>query len=88
MLTPLSVIPDVDNDRVQDLIMFITKGGQVCHPEALITPGYGRNAVYLHLVVSEEVSGGLWFLWVWGGFFLSLHRYTAKSARVFYGLKK
>uniref|UniRef100_A0A8C5U0P0 Family with sequence similarity 234 member A n=1 Tax=Malurus cyaneus samueli TaxID=2593467 RepID=A0A8C5U0P0_9PASS len=37
-LTPLSVIPDVDNDRVQDLIIFITKGDQVCHPEALITP--------------------------------------------------
>ncbi|NWR42388.1 F234A protein, partial [Regulus satrapa] len=29
VLTPLSVIPDVDNDGVQDLIMFITKGGQV-----------------------------------------------------------
>ncbi|XP_031982280.1 protein FAM234A [Corvus moneduloides] len=29
LLTPLSVIPDVDNDGVQDLIIFITKGGQV-----------------------------------------------------------
>ncbi|XP_059717787.1 protein FAM234A [Haemorhous mexicanus] len=29
VLTPLSVIPDVDNDRVQDLIIFITKEGQV-----------------------------------------------------------
>ncbi|XP_068062704.1 protein FAM234A [Anomalospiza imberbis] len=29
MLTPLSVIPDVDNDGVQDLIIFITKEGQV-----------------------------------------------------------
>ncbi|NWT89979.1 F234A protein, partial [Lanius ludovicianus] len=29
VLTPLSVIPDVDNDGVQDLIIFITKGGQV-----------------------------------------------------------
>ncbi|NXO80028.1 F234A protein, partial [Sitta europaea] len=28
LLTPLSVIPDVDNDGVQDLIVFITKGGQ------------------------------------------------------------
>lgn len=29
VLTPLSVIPDVDNDGVQDLIIFIAKGGQV-----------------------------------------------------------
>ncbi|NXR50540.1 F234A protein, partial [Hippolais icterina] len=29
VLTPLSVIPDVDNDGVQDLITFITKEGQV-----------------------------------------------------------
>ncbi|NXB71393.1 F234A protein, partial [Donacobius atricapilla] len=29
VLTPLSVIPDVDNDGVQDLIIFITKEGQV-----------------------------------------------------------
>ncbi|XP_068885650.1 protein FAM234A [Aphelocoma coerulescens] len=29
LLTPLSVIPDVDNDGVQDLIIFITQGGQV-----------------------------------------------------------
>ncbi|RLW01489.1 hypothetical protein DV515_00008027 [Chloebia gouldiae] len=29
VLTPLSVIPDVDNDEVQDLIIFITKEGQV-----------------------------------------------------------
>ncbi|NXO70679.1 F234A protein, partial [Phainopepla nitens] len=29
VLTPLSVIPDVDKDGVQDLIIFITKGGQV-----------------------------------------------------------
>ncbi|XP_036248441.1 protein FAM234A [Molothrus ater] len=29
VLTPLSVIPDVDNDRVQDLMIFITKEGQV-----------------------------------------------------------
>lgn len=29
LLTPLSVIPDVDNDGVQDLIIFIAKGGQV-----------------------------------------------------------
>ncbi|NWH98556.1 F234A protein, partial [Tichodroma muraria] len=29
LLTPLSVIPDVDNDGIQDLIIFITKGGQV-----------------------------------------------------------
>ncbi|NWX53443.1 F234A protein, partial [Promerops cafer] len=29
VLTPLSVVPDVDNDGVQDLIIFITKGGQV-----------------------------------------------------------
>ncbi|OWK50232.1 Protein ITFG3 [Lonchura striata] len=29
VLTPLSVIPDVDNDQVQDLIIFITKEGQV-----------------------------------------------------------
>lgn len=37
LLTPLSVIPDVDEDGVQDLIMFIAKEGQVCHCEALIT---------------------------------------------------
>ncbi|NWU36959.1 F234A protein, partial [Hylia prasina] len=29
VLTPLSVIPDVDNDGVQDLLFFITKEGQV-----------------------------------------------------------
>ncbi|NXB03957.1 F234A protein, partial [Cnemophilus loriae] len=29
VLTPLSVIPDMDNDGVQDLIVFITKGDQV-----------------------------------------------------------
>ncbi|NXQ52430.1 F234A protein, partial [Anthoscopus minutus] len=29
LLTPLSVIPDMDNDGVQDLIIFIAKGGQV-----------------------------------------------------------
>ncbi|NXF23852.1 F234A protein, partial [Rhodinocichla rosea] len=29
VLTPLSVIPDVDNDRIQDLMIFITKEGQV-----------------------------------------------------------
>ncbi|NXI15540.1 F234A protein, partial [Irena cyanogastra] len=29
VLTPLSVIPDVDNDGVEDLIIFITKEGQV-----------------------------------------------------------
>lgn len=29
VLTPLSVIPDVDEDGVQDLIIFITKGAQV-----------------------------------------------------------
>ncbi|NWY29578.1 F234A protein, partial [Pheucticus melanocephalus] len=29
VLTPLSVIPDVDNDRVQDLMIFLTKEGQV-----------------------------------------------------------
>uniref|UniRef100_A0A8C3N5T1 FAM234A/B beta-propeller domain-containing protein n=1 Tax=Geospiza parvula TaxID=87175 RepID=A0A8C3N5T1_GEOPR len=29
VLTPLSVIPDVDNDNVQDLMIFITKEGQV-----------------------------------------------------------
>ncbi|CAN8192513.1 unnamed protein product [Coccothraustes coccothraustes] len=29
VLTPLAVIPDVDNDRVQDLMIFITKEGQV-----------------------------------------------------------
>ncbi|XP_014108220.1 PREDICTED: protein ITFG3 [Pseudopodoces humilis] len=29
VLTPLSVIPDMDNDGVEDLIIFITKGGQV-----------------------------------------------------------
>ncbi|NXL73626.1 F234A protein, partial [Leptocoma aspasia] len=29
VLTPLSVIPDVDNDGVQDLLIFITKKGQV-----------------------------------------------------------
>ncbi|NWI35235.1 F234A protein, partial [Picathartes gymnocephalus] len=29
VLTPLSVIPDVDSDGVQDLIIFIAKGGQV-----------------------------------------------------------
>ncbi|NXA80598.1 F234A protein, partial [Thryothorus ludovicianus] len=28
LLTPLSVIPDVDNDGVQDLLIFIAKGGQ------------------------------------------------------------
>lgn len=74
LLTPLSVVPDLDEDGVQDLIMFIATEGQVCHREALITrvaaTGDGRNAVYFHLVVSEEVSRGLWFLWVWGGFFL------------------
>lgn len=63
VLTPLSVIPDVDNDGVEDLIIFIAKEGQVCHhPEALKTPvaatGNGRNAVYFHLVVSEEVASG------------------------------
>lgn len=93
VLTPLSVIPDVDNDGVQDLIIFMTKEGQVCHhPEALKTPvaatGDGRNAVYFHLVVSEEVSRGLWFLWVWGRFFPTLQRCTPKSAQVFYGFKK
>ncbi|NXA88207.1 F234A protein, partial [Melanocharis versteri] len=29
VLTPLSVIPDVDNDGVQDLMIFLTKEGQV-----------------------------------------------------------
>ncbi|NXD31136.1 F234A protein, partial [Spelaeornis formosus] len=29
VLTPLSVIPDVDNDGVEDLMIFITKGSQV-----------------------------------------------------------
>lgn len=29
VLTPLSVIPDVDNDRVQDLMIFMAKEGQV-----------------------------------------------------------
>lgn len=68
VLTPLSVIPDVDNDGVQDLIIFMTKEGQVCHhPEALETPvaatGDGRNAVYFHLVQEPLVSVGLgWVL--------------------------
>lgn len=93
VLTPLSVIPDVDNDGVQDLIIFITKGDQVCHhPEALKTPvaatGDGRNAVYFHLVVSEEVSRGLWFLWVWGGFFPTLQRCTPKISTSVLWFKK
>ncbi|NXQ34426.1 F234A protein, partial [Alaudala cheleensis] len=29
VLTPLSVIPDVDNDGVQDLMIFVTKEGQI-----------------------------------------------------------
>lgn len=38
MLTPVSVIPDVDSDGVQDLILFIATGDKVCHSEAMINP--------------------------------------------------
>lgn len=36
MLAPVSVIPDVDSDGVQDLIVFIATGDKVCHSEAVI----------------------------------------------------
>lgn len=39
VLTPVSVIPDVDSDGVQDLIIFIATGDKVCHSEAMINPG-------------------------------------------------
>uniref|UniRef100_A0A8C9F5I6 Family with sequence similarity 234 member A n=1 Tax=Pavo cristatus TaxID=9049 RepID=A0A8C9F5I6_PAVCR len=38
VLTPLSVIPDVDGDGVQDLIIFIATGDKVCHCEATLSP--------------------------------------------------
>lgn len=38
MLTPVSVIPDVDSDGVQDLIIFIATGDKVCHSKAMINP--------------------------------------------------
>uniref|UniRef100_A0A8C2U2X1 Family with sequence similarity 234 member A n=1 Tax=Coturnix japonica TaxID=93934 RepID=A0A8C2U2X1_COTJA len=48
VLTPLSVIPDVDGDGVQDLIIFIATGDKVGHCEVMLSPvtwaGHGRNA--------------------------------------------
>uniref|UniRef100_A0A8C5U0R5 Family with sequence similarity 234 member A n=1 Tax=Malurus cyaneus samueli TaxID=2593467 RepID=A0A8C5U0R5_9PASS len=51
-LTPLSVIPDVDNDRVQDLIIFITKGDQI---ETLILSG--KTGKQIGSTVSLTVDG-------------------------------
>uniref|UniRef100_A0A8D0FTV5 Family with sequence similarity 234 member A n=1 Tax=Strix occidentalis caurina TaxID=311401 RepID=A0A8D0FTV5_STROC len=39
VLTPVSVIPDVDSDGVQDLIIFIATGDKVCHSENFIHSG-------------------------------------------------
>lgn len=36
VLSPVSVIPDVDSDGVQDLIIFISTGDKVCHSGAVI----------------------------------------------------
>uniref|UniRef100_A0A8C3JL44 Family with sequence similarity 234 member A n=1 Tax=Calidris pygmaea TaxID=425635 RepID=A0A8C3JL44_9CHAR len=41
VLTPVSVIPDVDSDGVQDLMIFISTGDKVCHPEAVTNPVAG-----------------------------------------------
>ncbi|XP_066186241.1 putative RNA-binding protein Luc7-like 1 isoform X1 [Sylvia atricapilla] len=52
VLTPLSVIPDVDNDGVQDLIIFITKEDQV---KTLIHSG--KTGQQIGLTVSLNVGG-------------------------------
>uniref|UniRef100_A0A8D0G0C8 Family with sequence similarity 234 member A n=1 Tax=Strix occidentalis caurina TaxID=311401 RepID=A0A8D0G0C8_STROC len=45
VLTPVSVIPDVDSDGVQDLIIFIATGDKVCHSEAMINPVAGPQGM-------------------------------------------
>lgn len=52
MLTPVSVIPDVDSDGVQDLIIFIATGDKVCHSEAVISPVAGPQGMAGMLFIS------------------------------------
>uniref|UniRef100_A0A8C2TXY7 Family with sequence similarity 234 member A n=1 Tax=Coturnix japonica TaxID=93934 RepID=A0A8C2TXY7_COTJA len=59
VLTPLSVIPDVDGDGVQDLIIFIATGDKVGHCEVMLSPvtwaGHGRNAACFSPAVSNSI---------------------------------
>jgi len=64
VLTPLSVIPDVDGDGVQDLIIFIATGDKVCHCEATLSPvtrvqGMAGMLFVSVLQIAEEVPRGL-----------------------------
>lgn len=52
MLTPLSVIPDVDGDGLQDLIIFIATADKVCHSEAMINPVAGPQGMAGMLFIS------------------------------------
>lgn len=64
VLTPLSVIPDVDGDGVQDLIIFIAAADKVCHCEATLSPvtrlqGKAGMLFVSVLQIAEEVPKGL-----------------------------
>jgi len=52
VLTPVSVIPDVDSDGVQDLIIFIATGDQVCHSGAMINSVAGPQGMAGTLFIS------------------------------------
>lgn len=52
VLTPLSVIPDVDGDGLQDLIIFIATADKVCHSEAMINPVAGPQGMAGMLFIS------------------------------------
>uniref|UniRef100_A0A8C0IB96 Family with sequence similarity 234 member A n=1 Tax=Bubo bubo TaxID=30461 RepID=A0A8C0IB96_BUBBB len=56
VLTPVSVIPDVDSDGVQDLIIFIATGDKVCHSEAMINPVAGPQGMAGMLFISILVQ--------------------------------
>ena len=52
VLTPVSVIPDVDSDGLQDLIIFIATADKVCHSEAMINPVAGPQGMAGMLFIS------------------------------------
>lgn len=54
MLTPVSAIPDVDTDGVQDLMIFIATGDKVrpCPAEAVTSPVSGPQRMAGTLVIS------------------------------------
>uniref|UniRef100_A0A8D0FYN4 Family with sequence similarity 234 member A n=1 Tax=Strix occidentalis caurina TaxID=311401 RepID=A0A8D0FYN4_STROC len=56
VLTPVSVIPDVDSDGVQDLIIFIATGDKVCHSEAMINPVAGPQGMAGMLFISILIT--------------------------------